>query len=89
MRVAARDEYLENVDRPTCPVTVTGDRAISQAVSHRLPTAEARVRAQVNPYGICGEQSGTGTGLSPSPSDFRCQYHSTTTPYSLMYHLGQ
>jgi hypothetical protein len=29
-------------------------------VSRRLPTAEARVRAQVRLCGICGGQSGTG-----------------------------
>jgi hypothetical protein len=34
--------------------------AISQAVSHWLPTAVARVRAQVSSCGIFGGQSGTG-----------------------------
>jgi hypothetical protein len=37
-------------------------RAIAQAVSRRLPTATARVRAQVRSCGICGGRSGTGAG---------------------------
>jgi hypothetical protein len=40
---------------------VTGSgRAIAQAVSRRLPTAAARVRAQVRSCGIRGERSGSG-----------------------------
>jgi hypothetical protein len=46
---------------------------MARAVSSRPPTAEARVRA----YGICGGQSGTGTGFSPSTSVFPCQFYST------------
>jgi hypothetical protein len=38
-------------------------RAIAQAVSHRLPTAAARVRAQFKLCGICGGQSGTEAGF--------------------------
>jgi hypothetical protein len=38
-------------------------RAIAQAVSRRLPTAAARVRAQVRSCGICGGQRGTGIGF--------------------------
>jgi hypothetical protein len=38
-------------------------RAIAQAVSRRLLTASARVRAQVWSCGICGGQSGTGAGF--------------------------
>jgi hypothetical protein len=52
-------------------------RAMSQAVSRRPLTAEARVRCRVGPCGICGGQSGTGTGFSLSTSDFPCQFHST------------
>jgi hypothetical protein len=38
-------------------------RTIAQAVSQRLPTLAARVRAQVRSCGICGGQSGTGAGV--------------------------
>jgi hypothetical protein len=38
-------------------------RAIAQAVSRRLPTAAARVRAQVRSCGICGGQSSTRVGF--------------------------
>jgi hypothetical protein len=45
---------------------------MAQAVSRRSLTAEARVRARVNPLGICGAQTGTGTGFSLSSSGFPC-----------------
>jgi hypothetical protein len=53
---------------------LTRGRAMAQIVSRRPLTAEARVRTRVNPCGICGGQSGTGTGFSPSSSVFPCQY---------------
>jgi hypothetical protein len=43
--------------------TLAVGRAIAQAVSSRLATAAARVRSQVRSCGICGGQSGTGTGF--------------------------
>jgi hypothetical protein len=42
---------------------IFGGRAIVQAVSRRLPTAAARVRAQVKSCGICDGQSGPGAGF--------------------------
>jgi hypothetical protein len=44
-------------------VTTRVGRAIAQVVSSRLPTAAARVRAQVRSCGIRGGQSGTGAGF--------------------------
>jgi hypothetical protein len=44
-------------------------RVVSQAVSCRIPNAEARVRAQVGLYRIYGGQSGAGSAsLSTSVS---------------------
>jgi hypothetical protein len=42
------------------------DHVTAQAVSRRLLTTDTRVRAQGNPCGICGKQSGTGTDFSKS-----------------------
>jgi hypothetical protein len=51
---------LRNGNRTNLPLK---ERAIAQAISRRLPTAAARVSAQVSSCGICGEQSGTGAAL--------------------------
>jgi hypothetical protein len=41
----------------------TYGRAIAQEVNCRLPTAAARVRSQLRSCGVCGGQSGIGTGF--------------------------
>jgi hypothetical protein len=51
---------------------------MAQAVSRRSLSADARVR--VGPFGICGGQSGTGTGFSPNTSVFPCKFHSIGAP---------
>jgi hypothetical protein len=56
---------------------------MAEAVNRRPLTSEAQVRYQVSVCEICGEQSGTRIGFSPSISVFfPCQYHSTNAPYS-------
>ena len=45
---------------------------MAEAVSRKPLTAEPRVRSRVNPFGICGGQSGTGTGFPLSITFYRC-----------------
>lgn len=57
-------------------------RPMSQEVSRRPLTTEARVRFRVSLREICGIQSANGTGFTPSSLVFPCQYHSTIAPRS-------
>jgi hypothetical protein len=54
-------------------IVVSPGRAMAQAVSRWPLTAEVRVRARVNPCGICGGQSGTGRVFSEY-FGFPCKY---------------
>jgi hypothetical protein len=62
----------------------------SYPIHHHPPSGLPQwyAKALVSPHRTCDGQSGTGTGFSPSPSVFPCQYHSTAAPHWLMYHLG-
>jgi len=51
----------------------------------RSVNAETRVGSQVILGGISGEQSGRGTGLTPSTSFPHRQIHSINTPYSFIH----
>jgi hypothetical protein len=55
---------------------------LRKSILCRPSTAEARVRSRVYPCGICGGQSNTGRGFSPSTWVFPCQFHSTVLHYS-------
>jgi hypothetical protein len=70
--LSMRFHSSENVDcGPACSqLRLCLGRALTQAVSRRPLTAEVRVCAPVGPCEICGGQSGTGTGSSPSSSVF-------------------
>jgi hypothetical protein len=59
-----------------CNISFIG-RAMAQVVNHWPLTTEAWVHTPVSPCGICGGQSGTGTGFPLSSSVFPCQFHST------------
>jgi len=49
-------------------------------VSHQPVKAEAWVHSRANLLKICGEPSGTGTGVSLRTSVLSCQYHSINAP---------
>ena len=53
---------------------LSNSNAMVQAVRCWSLTVEASVRFQTSPSGICGGQSGTKTGFSPSTLVFPCYY---------------
>jgi hypothetical protein len=69
-------------------VVVNYGRVMAQAVSRRLPTAAASVRALVRSCGICGGQSGTGGRFSPNTSVSPANSHSTDCSTLIIYRPG-
>jgi hypothetical protein len=55
---------------------------MAQAVSRPPVTAETPVHAWLSPCGICGVQSGNGTGFTRSYSVFLCHFHTTVALYA-------
>jgi hypothetical protein len=53
-------------------------------ISRRPFTAEVCVECQASICEVCGAQSGTRTGFSPSTSSFLCRYYSIRAPYSIL-----
>jgi len=52
-----------------------------QAVSRRLLILAAWALSQASRCGVCGAQSVSGTGFSPSTSFSSCQHHCTNSLY--------
>jgi hypothetical protein len=61
---------------------------IAQTISRRLPTAAARIRAQVTSRGICGERNDTGVGFVGSTSVSPANSHYTDCSTFIIYHSG-
>jgi glyoxylate carboligase len=57
---------------------------IAQEVSRGSFIAEARIRSQVSPCGICSGQSGIGTDFSRVLQSFLCQCHASNAPYQFI-----
>ena len=58
------------------------NRKVPARLCRRLVMVGARLRSRASPRGICGVQSGTGTGFCTRATVFSSQDHSVGAPYS-------
>jgi hypothetical protein len=64
-------------------------RIVAQAISRRLPTAAARVRAWGKPYRVCDGKSDAGAGFLPVLPFPMSLIHSTNcSKMNIIYHQG-
>ena len=69
-----------------CSINLYSYQTISDNSVWRLVWGSAYI-CQTSPCGICGRQSVTGAGVTPSSSVFSCQYHSTNIAHSCFTNL--
>jgi hypothetical protein len=62
-------------------------KPVDVAASNWPLTTEPQLESQDIPFGICGTQSGNGTGFSLGALVFPNQYNSTNLPHRHILHL--
>jgi len=78
-------EQLTLISSLYIPLCAT-DHVMPKMVSYQTFIMEAQIKFHKSLCGICGGQSGIGTGLSLSISISSCHYHSINSPYPYVIH---